>query len=75
MKKTSKKKIAIHEAQGGAIDRTIATHMRRTVTELRADMERLELCLAALESCMQPLPDYESSFRRTRIPAKDVNFS
>jgi hypothetical protein len=73
MKKTSKKP-ALYEAQNSAIDRTIALHLQRAVTELRADMERLELCLAVLESAMQPLPDYESPYRRTRIPAEDVHF-
>jgi len=63
------------DAGSGPIDQTMIAHLRRALATLRTDMERIELCLAALESCTQPLPDYESSYRRTRIPAEDVRFS
>ncbi|MGN6461269.1 MAG: hypothetical protein ACTHLY_08665 [Pseudolabrys sp.] len=52
----------------------IAEEVQRSLDKLRADIDTLELWLGALEGASQPLPDYESPFRRTRIPAKDVEF-
>ena len=39
-----------------------------------ADLDTLELWLGALQGAAQPLPDYDSPYRRTRVPAKDVDF-
>lgn len=52
----------------------IAEEVQRSLDKLRADIDALELWLAALQGVSQPLPDYESPFRRTRIPARDVEF-
>lgn len=52
----------------------IVEEVQRSLERLRADIDALELWLAALDGASQPLPDYESPFRRTRIPAKDVEF-
>jgi hypothetical protein len=41
---------------------------------IEADMAQVEFWLTALESCAKPLPDYESRYRRTRIPAAAVSF-
>lgn len=52
----------------------IAEEVQRSLDKLRADIDTLELWLAALEGASRPLPDYDSPFRRTGIPAKDVEF-
>jgi len=52
----------------------IAQEIRRSLDRLRADIDTLELWLGALQGVSEPLPDYESPFRRTRIPARDVEF-
>lgn len=53
----------------------IAEQIRRSVDKIREDLDTLELWLGALQGASQPLPDYESPYRRTRVPAKDVRFS
>ena len=52
----------------------VAEQIRQSLDKVREDLDTLELWLGALQGAAQPLPDYESPFRRTRIPAKDVEF-
>jgi len=52
----------------------IAEQIRQSLDKVREDLDTLELWLGALQGAAEPLPDYESPFRRTRIPAKDVEF-
>ena len=53
---------------------TIAEQIRQSLDKVRADLDTLELWLGALQGASQPLPDYESPYRRTRVPAKAVDF-
>jgi hypothetical protein len=72
---TTKSGIPYNRADAGPIERTIAAHLRRALVTLRADMDRVEFWLAALEGSRRPLPDYESRYRRTRIAAEDIRLS
>jgi hypothetical protein len=53
---------------------TIANQIQRSLDKVREDLDTLELWLGALQGAAQPLPDYDSPYRRTRVPAKDVDF-
>ncbi len=53
---------------------TIANQIQQSLDKVREDLDTLELWLGALQGAAQPLPDYDSPYRRTRVPAKDVDF-
>jgi hypothetical protein len=53
---------------------TIANQIQQSLDKVRGDLDTLELWLGALQGAAQPLPDYDSPYRRTRVPAKDVDF-
>lgn len=54
-------------------DRVVA-ELQRALETLRGDLDRVELWLGAWRGCTEPLPDYQSPYRRLTIPACDVSF-
>ncbi len=53
----------------------IATELERALQTLRVDIERAEVWIGALKGCASPVPDYESPFRKLKIPPESVRFS
>ena len=47
----------------------ISERLQESLARLRQDIDRVELCAAALEGFSRPIPDYDPA-RRYRLPEK-----